>query len=84
MEASAIDGDGLSGGLLAIWNPIMDDWKSFHTCVGLLKEGRIKGFEQIVRILNRCGPYKIRQEFSDAINAYGILRDPMSYLSRGP
>ena len=47
---------GLSGGLLVACNPSMVDLKPFFTYEGILLEGKIKCFDDLIHILNCYGP----------------------------
>ena len=42
---------GLSGGTLVAWNPIEADMKAEYTIACILIEGKLKGFQSMVRIL---------------------------------
>ena len=62
-EVPAYESCGLSGGLLCIWNPALCDFTSFSSSAGILMVGRLKGFEEEVRIHNIYGPYKDKEPF---------------------
>ena len=43
-------------------------------------EGRIRGFDEMIRVLNCYGPYSGRQQFWEAVGGSGILQDPFFIL----
>lgn len=58
-----LDAQGHSGGLLAAWNLAKADLRSFATWAGLLLEGKFRGLDVPIRILNVYDPYNDRQVF---------------------
>ena len=62
-EFCAVSAHGLSGGLLSAWNPLKDNYKAFHTCVGILLQATIRGMAVHINILNVYGPYRDREFF---------------------
>jgi len=55
--------EGHSGGILSIWNPLIDNLKPFSSHLGILLEGMIKGFDKMIIIINCYDPYSQRKEF---------------------
>ena len=51
----------------------MAEINSFHTYVGLLLNGRIKGFDDMVHLLNIYGPYYQQVSFLDRVKVVGLL-----------
>jgi len=72
-RVSAIDAQGFSGGLLTAWDPGIGDFKAFHTCAGIMVEGLIKGFSEVIRVLNIYAPYRDRLPFWERIVSHNIL-----------
>ena len=68
-----IDAEGLSGGLVAAWNPKNYFFKPFMTCVRILLEGKVLGFEKFLHLLNIYAPYKDRKQFWDKIEVSCML-----------
>ena len=61
-ECCAIDVDGLSGGLVASWNPSTCSFKPYGACAGIMLEGKSLGFEKPLHLLNTYAPYKERKQ----------------------
>ena len=72
-EGSAIDANGILGGLLILQNSQIVDFKSFHTCAGIIVEGSIKGFDEVLKMINCYAPYKDWQQFWDTVDTSMIL-----------
>jgi len=62
-EVTATDFLGNSSGLMCIWNPSLCDFVSYSSSAAILLVGRIKGFEEEIRVHNVYGPYKDREHF---------------------
>ena len=56
-EFCASDASGLSGGLLAGWNPFMVRCKAFSSLAGIILKANIKGLSEVFTIINYYGPY---------------------------
>ena len=56
-------------------NPSMENIKPYGMVVRLLVEGRLKGLNNMLRILDINGPYHRRQGFWDSVMDSGILHD---------
>ena len=72
-ECCALDADGISIGLVAAWNPSTCSLKPFRTCVAIMLEGEVQGFEKHLHLLNVYAPYKERRKFWDRIDVSGLL-----------
>ena len=59
-KCCVIDVVSLLGGVFISWDPICVDLRSFVTVAGLMMEGKIKGFDSSIRILNVYEPYNHR------------------------
>ena len=62
-EVCVVDADGLSRGLLCIWNPDVSDLSPFSLRSGILLVGRLTSCSEIVKIINIYGPFRDREEF---------------------
>lgn len=60
-----VDAVGLSGGLLAAWNPLVFKLCPSVTSLGILLSGNIRGLEKNINIINCYGPYSNRMDFWD-------------------
>jgi len=74
-EVCALDATGRSGGLLCIWNPDVCDLAPLSLFSGILLVGRLKGFSEVVKILNIYGPYRDRAGFWEQLVDCGLLQD---------
>ena len=72
-EYCAIDATGLSGGMVATWNPLTCSFKLFRTCAGILLKGNFWGFKKDMHLINVYAPYKDRRKFWDRIHDSGLL-----------
>ena len=45
--------------------------KPYKTCASILLEGNIKGFNQVIKVLNICAPYK--DKIPGNIESSGLL-----------
>ena len=72
-EYCALDADGLSGGLLAGWNPLLVQVKDFSSLAGIIVRVTIKGIEDTLSVINYYDPYTQRIDFWDNIVADGLL-----------
>ena len=66
-EFCALNSQGLFGGLLMGWNPLLIRCKAFQSYADILVKSRFKGLESILSILNVCGTYSIRVFFWDNV-----------------
>ena len=80
-EYCAISSSGLSGGILAAWNPHRFKVKSFHTVAGILLKGRIRGSSFSLSLLNCYGPYANRESFWETVVQGGLLNLPNMVLA---
>jgi len=71
----AIDATDLSEGLISGWNPLSVDLQDFHTFVGILMEGCLKGVSSTVKILNCFGPYQDRLSFWKLLEESDFIRE---------
>lgn len=74
-EVRATDALGRSRGLLCIWKSMVFDFDAYFTPVGILLGGRIKGYEETMKIINCYDPYKDREVFSDNVVECGLLKE---------
>lgn len=72
-EFSAIDAQGMSGGLLAGWNPRFFNFSAFKTPWGLLLSCHCLSLSLPLTVYNIYGPYKERGRFWDSLCALGIF-----------
>ena len=72
-EVCAVDIEGLFGGLVATWNPILCTFKSFNTIAGILLEGKVHGIKKIMHFMNINAPYKDLKYLQDKVNDSGLL-----------
>lgn len=70
-----VDANGMLGGLLVAWNLVFADFSPIHTIVGIKIEGRIRGLEWPLNILNIYGPYSKKKFFGDRVADAGLLGD---------
>jgi len=70
---TAIAAMGLSGSLVALWDPRWINMKDFKCFVGILLEGNIHGMLGYVHILNIYAPYRERGEFWDIFISPSIM-----------
>ena len=72
-EYCALDANGLSGGLLTGWNPLLVWVKAFSSLVGIILRVTVKGIEETLSVINCYSPYTQRMDFWDNIVADGLL-----------
>lgn len=61
--------NGRSGGILAGWEIEVNDLRPFNCYDGTLLEGRLRGLDRSITILNCYAPYLNRRFFWDNVNA---------------
>ena len=49
--------------------------KAFTTCACILLDGRLKGFNSPIQLLNIYGPFNQRKQFWDQVKIFGLLID---------
>ena len=69
----AVDAVGLSGGLIAIWNPDHAACKAYKFFGGILLSGQLRGMEEPVNIINIYAPYCNRIPFWQRMMDSSIL-----------
>jgi len=74
-ECCSMDVEGHLRGVIFIWNPLIDNLKPSSSRLGILLEGRIKGFDNMIIIINCYDPYSQRKEFWENVVGSGILKD---------
>ena len=62
-EFCASDASGLSGGLLAGWNPHLVQCKAFTSLASIILKATFKGLFETFTIINCYGPYTQRTTF---------------------
>ena len=72
-EFYALDASGLSGGLLAGWNPLLVHYKAFSSLASIILKASIKGISEVFSIINYYGPYAHHTVFWDKILTGGLL-----------
>ena len=80
-EYCAVSSTGLSGGLLAAWNPCCFRVKAFKTVAGILLKDRLRGSSHVISLLNCYGPYNNREHLWDMIVKGGLLNLPNLILA---
>jgi hypothetical protein len=76
----ALDPNGISGGLLASWNPPLDELNALGSFAGIYLEGRFRNTEIEVKLFNWYAPYKDHESFCQPIVDSGILKKPCLIL----
>ena len=79
-ECCALDANGLSDKLLAIWNPSLVDFRRYNSPTGIILEGRIRGCDHPVKVVNYYAPYVGREEFWNEVDSSDILQKDFLYL----
>jgi len=74
-EVCAIDAVGNSGGLFSICNMRICDMLAFSSTVGILLDGRLKGYDKPIRLINCYGPYRDKETFWKTTEDIGLLCD---------
>ena len=54
-------------------NPLVCNMNPYKTCASILLEGNIKGFNQVINLLNMYAPYKDKRTFLENIESSGLL-----------
>ena len=80
-EFCVVDVSGLSGGLLAGWNPLLVCYKAFSSFAGIILKASIKGLSKSLTIFNCYGPYSHRTIFWDNVQLGGLLALPNLLLA---
>ena len=80
-EYCALSSSGLSGGLLATWNPLCFKIKAFRTVSGILLKAHVRGSSLNLSLLNCYGPYTNRETFWDLVVQGGLLNEPNLVLA---
>ena len=80
-EFCAFDASGLSGGLLAGWNPLSVHCKAFTSLTGIILKATFKGLSETFTVINCYGPYTQRTVYWNNLVASGILRLPNLLLA---
>ena len=80
-EYCAVSSTGLSGGLLAAWNPSCFRVKAFKTTAGILLKAQVRGSPQVFTLLNCYGPYTNREQFWNLVDRGGLLNQPNLILA---
>lgn len=70
---AATEADGLSGGLVALWDPHWVEACAFKCSVGILISASIRGRPQKINLLNVYAPYRNRLPFWDNLFKSEIL-----------
>lgn len=70
---AAISADGLSGGLVSLWDPLMVKAKAYKCLAGILISATIRGRPHPINLLNVYAPYRNRLPFWDSLLDSGIL-----------
>lgn len=70
----AIDSSGLSGGLVALWDPRWANLVAYKFFIDILFTGHIQGVYSHIHLLNLYAPWNERKVFWDWMEAYGILK----------
>ena len=70
---AAIDVEGQSGGLVALWDPKWANMRAYSFFGGILLSGKCRGFKHRINFINMYAPYKERLIFWRRIEACGIL-----------
>lgn len=71
----AQNSNGLARGLLTAWNPSVADLQHFSFVLGMLLEGRIKGYSEGVKIMNCYAPFSGKKVFWEKVMECGILSE---------
>ena len=80
-EYCALSSSGLSGGLLAAWNPLYFKIKAFRTVAGILLKAHVQGSSLNLSLLNCYGPYSNQETFWDLVVQGGLLNLPNMVLA---
>ena len=80
-EYCALSSSGLSGGLLAAWNPRCFKIKAFSTVVGILLKAQVRGSSMNLSLLNCYGPYSNRESLWELAEQGGLLSQPNLVLA---
>jgi hypothetical protein len=69
-----VNSNGLSGGLLSVWNPKKVDFNAYLTFARIMLEGIIKGLDKKLKLINCYGLYLDREVFWENIKREGLLK----------
>ena len=75
-EFCASDACGLSGGLLAGWDPHLVRCKDFSSLAGIVLKATFKGMAETFTVINCYGPYIHRTSYWNSLVSGGILGLP--------
>ena len=75
------DATGLSGGLLAGWDPHLVRCKAFSSLAGIILKASFKGLVETFTVINCYGPYTQRFTFWNNVVAGGLLGKPNLLLA---
>ena len=81
-EFCASDATGLSGGLLAGWDPHLVRCKVFSSLAGIILKANFKGLAETFTVINCYGPYTQRAIYWNNLVAGGLLGLPNLLLAR--
>ena len=81
-EFCASDASGLSGGLLAGWDPHLVRCKAFTSLDGIVLKAIFKGLADTFTIINWYGPYVQRTTYWNNLVSGGLLGLPNLLLAR--
>ena len=62
-KAAVVDADGHSGGLIAVWNPVMASFKAYKFIGGIPLARNIRSYKETVYIINLYASYRNRLSF---------------------
>ena len=62
-----MDAMGISGSLLAAWDPRKSNIKSFVVQASIVLTGFFKDFTEELNVINIYGPYNCKEQFWDRI-----------------
>lgn len=75
-----LESKGLSRRLCLVWNPKKGIFNAYQSFACIVLEGRVKGWAQLVKLVNRYGPYINMKDFLNQIMEDGWLSDPTVIL----
>ena len=80
-EFCASDACGLSGGLLAGWDPHLVRCKAFSSLAGIVLKASFKGMTEPFTVINCYGPYVHRTSYWNRLVSSGLLGLPNLILA---
>ena len=80
-EFCASDACGLSGGLLAGWDPHLIRCKAFTSLAGIVLKATFKGLDESFTVINCYGPYIHRTNYWNSLVSGGLLGLPNLILA---